>query len=451
MVKRRELLSNEEGPQDWLAQLRSVTAAADPARWAIVNAMLIDGDPEKFAGVGGLIIENGKIVGSGPGVTRQALGDIPSVDLDGRVVLPGLIDTHVHLCWDASAAPVSTVLAELSHPELLQERAKLNSMTALSKGTTTLRDLGGPNEVVFGLRDSIRSGALPGPRVVASGEVITTPGGHCHYIGRVASGARGVRAAAADQLRSGADVLKVMATGGVHTLGSDPSHQQFGQRELEAIVRVAHLAGKRVTAHATTSEAISSAVSAGIDSIQHSAAMGSHTAEQMASLGVVFTPTLGTGEAVQAHLDDPLIPDHVRVRAMKRNRSGERVAGFQQAYRAGVPIAAGTDSGSTFVPHGSLPVELFWLWRAGMSPRDTIAAATSVAANELDMAGQIGCFDVGADADLVVVDADRFEDPRVLESPAAVVQRGRLVADRHGCLERARPSRRSGGCHRTVR
>ena len=423
--------------EGWLAELQTLAGPARlSSRWAMVGARLIDGEPDGFAGVGGLLIDDGKIVASGARVTTDALGDTPAVDMGLRFILPGLVDTHVHLSWDASASPVETLLAELARPEVLRERAQENALQALSVGTTTVRDLGGPNEVVFNLRDAIRDGRAPGPRMLASGAVITTPRGHCHFMGRLATGARQAASAVADQARLGSDVIKVVATGGVHTPGSDPGRSQYDLRALMAIVLAARTAGLPVTAHATSKVAIRSAVAAGVDSIQHGGPMDAWTIDQMARRGVRLVPTLGTNSAV-LRSDDPRIPDDVRRKAAKRVVSGQRAIAFQRAVSAGVPIAAGTDSGTTFVAHGSLPNELQVLNRVGLPVRAAIAAATSVAARELGLTGVIGSLAVGSEADLIVLDSDPVADLRALEAPTAVLQRGRLVADRNGLIRSA--------------
>src|SRR5262249_30036838 len=157
---------------------------------------------------------------------------------------------------------------------------------ALERGTTTLRDLGSPNEAIFALRDSIARGVTPGPRILAAGYVITTPTGHCHYVGRHATDVESARQLAVSQVEAGADVIKVMTSGGLHTPGSDPTSPQFPVAALRAIADAAQASGRRVTGHATCDAAIALAVEAGFDSIQHGTALTPETARMLSRSGV---------------------------------------------------------------------------------------------------------------------------------------------------------------------
>jgi imidazolonepropionase-like amidohydrolase len=393
-----------------------------PRRWALVGGNLIDGDPHGFTGAGGVLVEDDRIVASGADVVRDAVGDTPTLDLAGRTVMPGLVDCHVHLSWSAAATPVDTLIAELATPERLTARTVGNAQAALRQGTTTVRDLGDPNAIVFAVRQAIADGLVRGPRILAAGQVITGPSGHCHFVGRHASDVASVRAAAGAQLAAGADVLKIMTTGGLHTPGTDPRAVQYTVQELSAAVEVAHAAGVRITGHATCDAGVQLAVEAGLDSVQHASGLEPRTAEAMAAAGMVVVPTAATRYFLELHLDDPAIPQILVARA--RASTAGRQGALDAAIGAGVPIAAGTDSGTTFVPHGSLPTELRMLHQAGLPVRDVIAAATSVAAREVGLAGVIGTLAAGAQADLLVVSGDPLHDLAALERAALVVVGG---------------------------
>jgi imidazolonepropionase-like amidohydrolase len=394
-------------------------------RWALVNAHLIDGDPRGYAGPGGVLLDGDRILASGPDVVRGAVGDAPILDLEGRTLLPGLVDCHVHLSWSARATPVATLIEELASPERLALRTAGNALAALRRGTTTVRDLGDPDSVVFALRKAVAEGIVPGPRILAAGRVLTTPAGHCHFVGRQATDAVSVRTAAEAQLVAGADVVKIMTTGCVHTPGSDPRLVQYTRLELAAAAEVAHTAGRRITGHATCDAGVQVAVAAGLDSVQHGSGLEPPTADAMAQAGVVLTPTLATRYFLEQHLDDPAIPHDLTSKA--RATAAGRQAAIAAALAAGVTIAAGTDSGTTFVPHGALPTELRLLHQAGMSVRDAIAAATSVAAHEVGLPGLIGTLAPGAQADLLAVDGDPLHDLEALERTALVIVGGVLV------------------------
>ncbi len=397
-----------------------------PRRWALVNARLLDGNPGGYAGSGGLIIEHGRIAACGPAISRGCIGDLPFVDAAGRTVMPGLIDCHAHLTWNAGAAPVATLMDERVAPVRLGMRAAANAHTTLECGSTTVRDLGSPNEVIFPLRDAIRDGICRGPRLIAAGYVVTTPTGHCHYVGRHATDAATAREAATRQIAAGADVIKVMTSGGLHTPGSDPGSPQFPLESLRAIVEVAHAAGRRVTGHATCDAAIGLAIEAGFDSIQHGSNLEPATARALAQHQVSITPTLDTRYFLNMHLDDPAVPEVIRERA--RATAAGRSEAYQHALAAGVIVTAGTDSGTTFVPHGALATEIRLMHEGGLSVRQAIASATWLAAAEVGLTGVLGTLSSGAEADLLVLDADPLKDLAALEQIGAVLQSGRPVA-----------------------
>jgi imidazolonepropionase-like amidohydrolase len=400
--------------------------SGSPRPWAIVNAHLVDGDPGGYAGHGGVLIAGGRIAASGPDVRPDSVGDARLVDAGNRTVMPGLIDCHVHLTWSAQASPVATLLEERESAATLAVRAGANAYAALQRGTTTVRDLGSPNEAIFPLRDAIARGICQGPRIVAAGYVITTPTGHCHYVGRHAVDSMAAREAALAQLDAGADVIKVMTSGGLHTPGSDPATPQFSVETLRQIADVAHAAGRRVTGHATCDAAIALAAEAGFDSIQHGSNLQPATARVLARSGIGITPTLDTRHFLIPHLDDPAVPEVIRTRA--RATATGRSTAYQSALDAGVTVTAGTDSGTTFVPHGVLPTEMCLLHQGGLPVRDAIASGTWLAAREIGLAGTIGALAAGAIADLLVLNANPLEDISALEDIAMVVVAGAHVS-----------------------
>jgi imidazolonepropionase-like amidohydrolase len=400
--------------------------ASLPRAWALLNAHLVDGDPGGYAGRGGLILEDGRIAASGPDVTRDSIGELPSADAGGRTVVPGLIDCHVHLTWNALASPVATLIKERATPARLAIRAAANARAALERGSTTVRDLGSPNEAIFPVRDAIRDGISVGPRMFAAGCVITTPTGHCHYVGQHASDPVGAREAATRQIAAGADVIKVMTSGGLHTPGSDPTSPQFELDALRAIVEVAHAAGRRVTGHATCDAAIALALEAGFDSIQHGSNLEAATARALAAKNVSVTPTLDTRVFLNRYLDDPDIPEVIRSRAHATAHA--RTDAYRNALEAGVTLTAGTDSGTTFVPHGALATEVRLMHEGGLPVRQALASATSLAAAEVGMPRVLGTLAAGAYADLLVLEIDPLENLSALEDISLVIQSGQPVA-----------------------
>jgi imidazolonepropionase-like amidohydrolase len=391
-----------------------------------VNANLIDGNPGGYVGRGGLIVEDGRISAMGADVSADSIGEVESLDAAGRTVMPGLIDCHAHLTWNALASPVATLIEERASPARLALRAAASAQAALERGSTTVRDLGSPNDVIFPLRDAIRDGICAGPRIVAAGYVITTPTGHCHYVGQHASDPASVREAVARQIEAGADVIKVMTSGGLHTPGSDPATPQFSLESLRTIVEMAHAGGRRVTGHATCDAAIALALEAGLDSIQHGTNLEPTTARALAQGNMWVTPTLDTRYFLDLHLDDPAIPDVIRTRAAAATGPDRSVA-YRNTLEAGVTVTAGTDSGTTFVPHGSLATEIRLMHEGGLPARQALASATWLAATEVGLPGTIGTLAPGAFADLLVLDGDPLQDLSALEHVAMVIQSGSVV------------------------
>lgn len=395
-------------------------------RWALTNGRVLDGDPRGYAGPGGVVVEGGRILEAGPRVNADAVADLPIVDLNGRTVMPGLIDCHVHLAFSAGATPVQTLVEELRQPTQLALRVAANATTILARGVTTVRDLGGPNRPLFDLRDLTGSHQLIGPRVLAAGMMITKPTGHCHFMGRWARGPVEIERAVRRQLEVGADVIKIVVTGGVHTIGTSPLDVQYDRRTIRAAVAAAHAGGVRITCHATNALGIDRALAAGVDSIQHGGEITGRTASAMAEGGVSLTPTLSTRHAIELFGGDPAVPPYIT--AKMAATKAQRLAGLRRALAAGVAIAAGTDSGTTHVPHGSTATEVLLLGESGLSARLALASATSVAAVEIGLGGQLGVLASGAIADLIVVDGDPLLALTNLEKVVLVIRDGRAAA-----------------------
>lgn len=393
---------------------------------AIVNAHLVDPYTSTVR-PGGLILEDGHIIAEGPGVTASSVGG-EVVDAKGMFIMPGLVDSHVHLTLDGGADPMKGLEDDPSGRDdpARAVLASANAATMLLAGTTTVRDLGGSNVTTFALRAALTKDVTAGPRVVASGLVITRSGGHGFYLGTVADTAPEVEAATKAQIDAGADCIKIMATGGVHTKTADPDSVAYDAQALGTAARVAHDAGRHITAHAINDRGIRLAVEAKFDSVQHGASMTEETAAALAAAGTRLVPTLGTRWALVEHADDERIPDWIRSRALEGHL--QKLESFGRALRHGVAIAGGTDSGSTFVAHGSMPRELAVLVQAGLPTMAALAAGTCMAAEEIGLADEIGRIAVGYQADLIVLSANPVQDLASLDSPVAVYRAGRCVS-----------------------
>lgn len=336
-------------------------------------------------------------------------------------VTPGLIDAHVHLLMDGGADPVGTLRAASGVQRVLQAQAHMCQQ--LGAGVTTVRDLGGPDGVAVALAAAVSAGQITGPHIVSSGRNLTMTGGHGHFLGTEADGTDAVRAAARAELKAGAQVLKFMATGGVLTEGVRAGAEAFTEAELRAGVEEAHKADKRTAAHAQGLVGIKNVLRAGIDTIEHGA-FDIWDDEALELLGDRWlVPTLAAPDGIlsgKGTLPEWMIEKTEPVAAKHRENTGV-------AHQARVRIVAGTDSGTPFNPHGNLPRELELLHSIGLSPLEVLQAATTVAAEALDLTGQVGTLNPGAWADFAVWQHDPLDEVSAYRTPLMVVSRGRRV------------------------
>jgi imidazolonepropionase-like amidohydrolase len=381
---------------------------------------LIDGTGAAVQRDRALYVEGGQIVSVG------ASGEVPSdsdlLDLSALTVMPGLFDCHVHMVFSYSAYPLGDLLVEDDQQLLL--RGVAGARQALGAGITTVRDLGGRGGVTFRLRDAIASGLIAGPRILAAGSPITITGGHCHFLGLEADGEAAVRSAARRQLKSGANCLKIMATGGRMTPGTNIGVAQYTVVELRAAIEEAQRAHVTIAAHALGTAGIRNATGAGVNTIEHcnwlapdgSVAFDESVAVQMAKQGTAVVETLVPLQRASASVHEGV------TRAMRR------------MHELGVPFAAGTDAGVSVTPFDSLHGELEILVSdIGMTPVQAIHAATGGAARALGIDASVGTLVAGRAADLIGVDGDpsvRIGDSR---SVRVVIKGGQTVV-KHGVV-----------------
>ncbi|MGQ0575449.1 MAG: amidohydrolase family protein [Pseudonocardia sp.] len=365
-----------------------------------------------------VLIEDGRVAA----VEHGPLPPWPGADLlelSGATLLPGLVDTHVHLGFDASSDAVAA-LAARDDATLLDAMAGA-AAAQLHAGVTTVRDLGDRDYAALDLRDSGRG---PLPTIVAAGPPITSPGGHCHFLGGAASGVAGVRAAVRAHAERGVDVIKVMASGGLLTAGTDIAAPQFGAAELRTVVTEAHRHGLPVTAHAHATAAIADAIAAGVDGVEHCSFAGSTRApddlvDALVRRRIVVGATLGL--APSEVLASPP-PELARLLPII-------LAAYRRLVAAGAVVVAGTDAGiAPPKPHGVLPHGLVELVALGMPPLDALRAGTAVAAQVCGVGDRKGRVTPGYDADLLAVRGDPTTDIGALLAPVAVLLAGELVA-----------------------
>jgi imidazolonepropionase-like amidohydrolase len=345
------------------------------------------------------------------------------LDLAGHTLLPGLINCHVHLCVGAEADPVRPLREEPL--ALTAIKALLRARETARAGVTTVRDLGGREYAEIAVRRAIQEGLVDGPRIVAAGRPVCMTGGHGHWLGREADGPDDARKAVREQLKAGADVIKIVATGGVMTPGVEPGSPQLTLDEMRAAIEEARKAGRRTAAHAMASSGISDAIAAGITSIEHGIYLTEEIVAHMRRDGTFLVPTLNAPAAIASGGLAAGIPDFM-VRKSEVVVPAH-VASFQLAHRAGVRIAAGADSGTPLNFHGSLLPELTLMVKYGMTPLEAIRAATVTAADCLGLAEVTGRVAPGYAADLIAVAGDPAERIEALADLKLVLVSGRVL------------------------
>ena len=386
----------------------------------VANVTLFDG--RRVRERAGVLATGGRVawVGAHARAPREARA-AEAVDGAGMTLTPGLIDCHVHLCFDG--APDFVAEAGVTEP-YAAIKCVGNAARHLAAGVTTVRDLGGFRSVVCDVAKAIADGRIPGPRVVASGTALTITGGHgWNSFARQCDGADGVRLAVREQIRAGARSIKIVATGGVLTPGIPVDFTAFTPEEVAAAVDEAHHWNVPIAAHAIGRTGIANCVEAGIDSIEHGSQIDVEIAREMKAQGAFHVPTISALAQIVGH------PEDVPAYAVSK---GEQIMGmardaFRRAIREGVRHACGTDAGTPHNPHGDAPKEIVQMVAWGLTPLRALQAATSNAADLLRVAGEVGTVEVGKAADLVLYRGNPVDDPSVLLAPATVWQGGVVV------------------------
>jgi len=387
-------------------------------------------DGERAIPGGALVLLDGvRIAGVEPG-TAPAPDGCEVLEVPGGTVLPGLVDAHVHLCADGTDG----TLDRIHEPSAdgMQAVISQSLRTHLAAGVTTVRDLGDRRFAVLDWRAATHDAGYPA--VLASGPPITSAGGHCASMGGEAAGEEQLRAAVRERAARGADIVKVMTSGGFATAGTQVMLCQFAQDELEAVVDEAHAAGLPVTAHSHGLPAVQMAMAAGVDGIEHCSFLTDkgivQSAEDLARLaaaGIAVCPTVGFAGV-------PSPTSNARAVLERQGVTIEQVIEMRQRrvaemHAAGVRVVSGTDGGvARTKPHGMLPLSVAALVAGGVSTAAALATATSLAAQACGLGDRKGRLRAGYDADLLVVDGDPVAGIAALSRPLAVFASGRRLA-----------------------
>lgn len=370
-----------------------------------------------------MIVEDNKVKKLGKLVDVSSTNGYEVVDLHGKYLMPGLINAHVHILMEPVGDPNKLMMSESKYKTLLRGVANLKKH--LNSGTTYFRDMGGYDFMDIVLRDEVKSGLVEGPEFLASGKVVTMTGGHGWMMGREADGPEETRKAAREQLKAGADVVKIMATGGVMTPGVEPGSPQLEEDEIRSAVREAHKAGKKTATHAQGTTGIKNAIRAGIDSIEHGIFLDDEAVQMMVDNGTYLVPTLVAPYFIVKHGVEAGIPKFAVDKSeyvMKYHADS-----FKRAHKAGVKIAMGTDSGTPFNQHDGGPWEVKLMVENGMTPMEGIVAATRNGAECLGIDKDYGTLEAGKFADFIVLDQNPLKDIDALFSVTSVYKKGKKV------------------------
>jgi imidazolonepropionase-like amidohydrolase len=414
--------------------LAALAGAAAASPTYIHAGRLIAVPGKAVRGASTIIVEGGRIVEVRDGLVPPPAGTA-LIDLSGKTVLPGLIDSHVHLASDrgGEAELLSFVREE---PQMNALEAQMNGMKTLRAGFTTVRNLG-DDGATLALREAIKRGWVQGPRIVDAASSISTTGGHMDGRGglnddlvahlpspeNLCDGADSCRKVVRRQIDRGADVIKFATTGGVNS-GTGLATRMVDE-EARALVETAHAYGRKVAVHAHGAEGIKLALRAGADSIEHGTVMDDEIIRTMKKQGTYYVPTLSTVNGYLERLaanPNAYAPDVRKQIDWRIDVTGQSLL---KAVPAGVKIAFGTDAGVS--KHGRNADEFELLVKYGMTPVEAIKAATVNASDLLGLSSEVGSIEPGKSADIIAVSGDPLTDVRLLKSVGFVMARGDVI------------------------
>lgn len=402
------------------------------ARKIVRADRLIDGTGGEPLAYAEIIIENGRVVSVGPTGRDKSSCDTEVLEFPGCTIMPGLIDTHVHLNLPGDGTSLEKAVREPKG--VLLATAAFNAARALAAGITTVRDVGGQGATILHLRRALELGYGQGARIISCGQPITMTGGHTWYFGGEADGEEQLRKKVRDLVKLGADFIKVMASGGgtANTMSWLPS---FTRSEFAAIVNEAHRLGRKVTAHCLCADSTRNAIAVGVDQVEHAGficdARGNQNyepeiADDLAKAGIPVTGTLAVGGAVIATLQarQDRTPDESALLTRWKRMLDQNLQQFRHLHQAGVQFVAGTDAGWRYTTVEALPLEMQLMHEGGCAVMDVIVAATGRAAQVIGVGHDRGTLEPNKCADVIVVKGNPLESLNTLHDPVLVMQGG---------------------------